>query len=305
MTGHSYTGRTRSRQTPKSVRTAERVARALISAGGVGTIIAVTAIFAFLLWVVIPLFFGASMEERTRSSAAGRGDLLAAGLDEYRHIGWTLDRSGRIAMFRADDGTPLGERRFFDEAAAPTAWCFPATENELAFGYRDGTIRTGRIRFETALLEGDAVPADLRALAKRGIARLGDGIAEGLGEGRLNVRTLVAELDAPVVAAQAAIELIDLSHAPAGRVYATLSADARLTVHSETVRENMLTGEMTRRLESCDLPYAARPGRDRPQHMLLSGIGNLVYLVWRDGVLERYDVANPARDAGRSSETSA
>ncbi len=295
MTGDSYTGRTRGRQTPKSVRTTERVARTLISAGGIGTIIAVTAIFAFLLWVVVPLFFDASMEEQVRSSGGGRGALLAAGLDEYRRIGWTLDREGRIAMFRADDGTPLGERQLFTEADAPTAWCFPATENELAFGYRDGTIRTGRIRFETKILEGDAVPADVRGLAKHGIARLGDGVAEAQEDGRVSVRTLVAELDAPVQAAEAGIQLIDLSHAPAGRVYATLSADGRLAVHSETVRENMLTGEIVRKLASCDLPYMLRPGRGPPDHLLLAGIGNLVYLTWRDGVLERYDASDAAR----------
>ena len=52
----AYTGRTRERQTKPSVRRAENIARFLIGAGGVGTIVAVSLIFFFLLWVVLPLF---------------------------------------------------------------------------------------------------------------------------------------------------------------------------------------------------------------------------------------------------------
>ncbi len=300
MAAESYTGRARGRRTPKSVRTAERAARVFISAGGIGTIVAVTLILAFLLWVAVPLLSGASLEERVGSDAGGRGDLLATGIDEYRRIGWTLGRDGRIAIFRAHDGTPLGEKRLFGEADAPTAWSFPAGETEFAFGYRDGTIRTGRVGLSMKVLAGDAVPPELKGLARGEFARVGDGIGEGLGEGRVSVRTLVATLDEPVPAANAPIELLDVSvfrreDEVAGHAFATLSADGRLAVQTETVRENMLTGEKVRSLSTAELPYRAHPGRARPAHVLLSAVGNGVCVVWRDGFLERYEASDPAK----------
>jgi phosphate transport system permease protein len=300
MAAESFTGRARGRQTPKSVRTAERVARFCISAGGVGTIVAVTLILAFLLWVAFPLLSGASLEERVASESGGRRDVLAAGLDEYRRIGWTLGRDGRIAIFRADDGTRLGDARLFGEADAPTAWSFPAGETEFAFGYRDGTIRTGRVGFALKILAGDAVPAELKGLAKGHVARLGDGIAEGLGEGRVSVRTLAASLDEPVPAATAAIHLLDVSvfrkeDEVVGHAFATLSADGGLAVQTESVRENMLTGEKVKSLTTAELPYGAHPGRAPPAHVLLSAVGNGVCVVWRDGFLERYDATDPAK----------
>jgi len=306
MAAESFTGRARGRRTPKSVRTAERAARVFISAGGVGTIVAVTLIVAFLLWVAVPLLSGASLEERVVWAAQGRGDLLATGVDEYRRIAWTLGRDGRIGIFRADDGTPLGEKRLFGETDAPTAWSFPAGETEFAFGYRDGTIRTGRIGFAMRILAADAVPQELKGLAKGAVARLGDGIAERLGEGRLGVRTLVASLDEPIPAAKAAIDLLDVSvfrkeDEVVGHAFATLSADGRLTVQSESVRENMLTGEKVRTLSTAELPYGAHPDRARPAHLLLSAVGNGVSVVWRDGMLERYDASDPAKS--RLAET--
>ena len=56
MTQPSLTGRGPRRRTRRSVRVAERVAKTMITIGGVGTILAVSLIMAFLLWVVVPLF---------------------------------------------------------------------------------------------------------------------------------------------------------------------------------------------------------------------------------------------------------
>jgi len=64
MTGDepkSISGWTRRRRTTRSVRVAERAARWLITLGGIGTIVAVCTIFAFLVSVVLPLVRGADV----------------------------------------------------------------------------------------------------------------------------------------------------------------------------------------------------------------------------------------------------
>ena len=52
----------RARSTSRGVKVAERSARIFITAGGLGTIAAVGLIFAFLVWVVLPIFLGAKVE---------------------------------------------------------------------------------------------------------------------------------------------------------------------------------------------------------------------------------------------------
>ncbi len=55
--GRNFTGVTRKRATSWSVAAGDRVAKSLISIGGIGTIVAVLLVFAYLVSVVVPLFF--------------------------------------------------------------------------------------------------------------------------------------------------------------------------------------------------------------------------------------------------------
>lgn len=55
------------------VRFADGLARSLITVGGIGTIIAVSGVFLFLLWTVIPLFQPGRMEPASLESAAEDG----------------------------------------------------------------------------------------------------------------------------------------------------------------------------------------------------------------------------------------
>ena len=55
--GRDFTGVTRKRATSWSVAAGDRVAKILISIGGIGTIVAVLLVFAYLVSMVVPLFF--------------------------------------------------------------------------------------------------------------------------------------------------------------------------------------------------------------------------------------------------------
>ena len=56
-----FTGRTRRRHTRWSARAVDKLAHGLIVGGGIGTIVAVSLVCVFLLWVVLPLFQPASV----------------------------------------------------------------------------------------------------------------------------------------------------------------------------------------------------------------------------------------------------
>ena len=93
MSQPAPTTRPRRRQTRRGARVAEALAKVLISVGGVGTILAVTLIFAFLVWVVVPIFRGASAgpgaapAEAWAARAAEKGVRMSAiGPDQVRFV---------------------------------------------------------------------------------------------------------------------------------------------------------------------------------------------------------------------------
>mgnify|MGYP006969372974 FL=1 len=218
MTRAPFTGRTRERATPRSVRRTERLARVLISAGGAGTIGAVALIFVFLLWVVAPLFRGARAEESSAHPVPAGADVLATEMDEYGLMAWVLRRDGSLTALQAADGAMLREIRLFEDRA-PTCWTFLPGGVESAFGYADGSIRGVRIRFQSEFLAEDDVPEDLRGMTPGEVRRHRDGLVQVTPEKQWRFQRLVTELGEPLAAGREAVRLVDVSDTPSARVY--------------------------------------------------------------------------------------
>ena len=109
----SFTGRSRRRTTNAWGKASDTIARAVITLGGIGTIVAVLAVGAFLLAVAAPLFFSASAAlDRVAPLPDGRASAL--GTDESGSIAWRLDgagdNQGRIAVVNLADGATLLDR---------------------------------------------------------------------------------------------------------------------------------------------------------------------------------------------------
>src|SRR5262249_41566796 len=98
-----FTGYARRRKTSRLVRIGEVVSSALITIGGIGTILAIALVGCFLLWVVYPLFQGASAKETGQFAAKmpAAGPMLT-GVDEYQQLGWTVLSNGTLQVFRLD-----------------------------------------------------------------------------------------------------------------------------------------------------------------------------------------------------------
>ncbi|HCF96443.1 MAG TPA: hypothetical protein DEW46_15410, partial [Verrucomicrobia bacterium] len=52
----SYTGRARKRKTSPAIKLMDLLSQSVITVGGIGTIVAVSMVGLFLVWVVAPLF---------------------------------------------------------------------------------------------------------------------------------------------------------------------------------------------------------------------------------------------------------
>ncbi len=84
----------------------DRMAAMLVRVGGMSVIFAVTLIFFYLLWIVLPLFKGASMDEAGQYPLPGSPDRasLLWSIEEQAEVGLRVSADGRLVFFELDSG---------------------------------------------------------------------------------------------------------------------------------------------------------------------------------------------------------
>src|SRR5712672_4122653 len=151
--------RTRTHKMRWTVRWADRLAAACITVGGIGTILAVTGVFLFLVSVVVPIF------RPGRAVSAGHGAReasapICAGTDEYRVCGWSLGHDGSFRSFRLDNGDVLSTQALVPSDSL-TGASNDVMSSSLALGRRDGSIRFFRIEWVTDYPPESALPPNV------------------------------------------------------------------------------------------------------------------------------------------------
>jgi phosphate transport system permease protein len=291
MAKGSFTGRTRLRYTRWTVRLADRLARALITLGGIGTIAAISFVFVFLLWVVAPLFLPARMDapKAIAPGAPGDGTVSFMAVDEYRLLTWSLDLAGRLRVRHLKDGRTI-EARALVAGEAPTAIAVDARQGRVALGFRDGSIRLGGIAFSPKSVPPDAVPAALRALAVGDSAVADHSVLSRPASDQWVSQQVEVQLDPSIPGAtRAPVLLIDQSFREGQPVVAVFAADGALSVMSVSSRTNLLTGEATIAVDKGRIDLSRFAAHGRPRFLQVSGVGDAVYLAWADGYLVRLD----------------
>lgn len=293
--GSAFTGKRRARGTTFQVRAAEVGARTLITAGGLGTIVAVSLIFVFLLSVVVPLFSSASVEAR-ESVTLERGGITAIGIDRFDTMKWIADRDGRISTMRTgSEGAGVGDvvqslTMVREGVGAPVSQRFSPTLDRAVLGYSDGAVVLVDISFDEDYLDDD--DERFTALESGDVAVDGDWVVQRTPIGKLRRTQLVWEPQPAVTPFEdAGVLLADAIEVAGSPVYATLSDDGRLSLTKIRVRTSMF-GDETRTPSSTSLPYAAPEGAGAPSALFLNGRGSDVMLLWPDGAYQRYRVVD-------------
>jgi len=266
----------------------DRVARTLITLGGIGTIVAVATLCVFLVSVVIPLFLAPQSGEARVAGARGSSTPpLAAGTDEYLTLGWSADAEARFTSFVLDDGNPLVELEPFGDRS-PTALALHAAEGTVVAGFADGSLQRGLVA--TVAREATSEEAEsLAELAPGALRPMGNELAARLQDGTLRISGLEFTLEELVPLADTALVAVDVVEATGGPVYAALCDDGRLFIARTSTKTNLLTGEETVRVVRGELALDFPPGAGSPHWLLLAGRGDNVFLLWEDGTLWRCD----------------
>ena len=120
----------------------DRVARYGIATGGLGVIAAITLIFFYLLFEVVPLFRSADVHEQARYSLpVAAGESLYLAMEEQAEIGMQVSSDGKVAFFDTQNGSKrLQEYLPVPAGVSVTSFAESAPGNNLLIaGLSDGS----------------------------------------------------------------------------------------------------------------------------------------------------------------------
>ncbi|MFO0011900.1 MAG: ABC transporter permease subunit [Planctomycetota bacterium] len=167
----------RNRNSSAMVRVSDRIAKHVITIGGIGTILVVLMVVVVLLANVIPLFRGADVKPLARldvpASSVTGGSVMAFGLDEYNDLVWLLHRDHRItvhATFNSELLADLSLRAATEGSTDPeiTAVAVDGGNSHLLLGYSNGSIRPAALPIEVDFQKLSDMPTDIAKALKLG-----------------------------------------------------------------------------------------------------------------------------------------
>ncbi|HEX9940658.1 MAG TPA: ABC transporter permease subunit [Thermoanaerobaculia bacterium] len=135
-------------RTPKRRLMADRVARWIVSAGGIAIIVSILGILVFILLEVLPLTFSAKVSPARRVAIPGAGRIGALLADEHRSHVAALDDRGRVQVVRLNDGEVV----YAASVGAPDLLgaSVPPQGRAFAAATRDGRVVLKRMGFSVS-----------------------------------------------------------------------------------------------------------------------------------------------------------
>ena len=294
----TFTGRSRRRQTHPWVRAGDTVARAVITLGGIGTIVAVLLVGVYLLTVALPLFRSA------RASRMGtdlvHADPLHMGIDESGSVAWVLDGGDGVAGEQRVNvlATATGDRLL----SLPTRDCgldrWSALRTEpgglvAAVGFADGTFRTGRFGLQAEFMAAADAPAAVRATPVGNAVAVDGMIFVHGANDRFDRVRLVTELGPASQPLGGPITEVDVVPLGDGALVAALDGAGSVRVERAASKRNMLTGKVTVKTTGATIEPVAG---FRPRFVRVNSLGDQLFLFAADGAARRYlvrDVTQP------------
>lgn len=287
----SYTGRTFSRKPRKSVMFSDTLARRLITMAGLGSILAVSLVGLFLVYVVLPLFTPTGLEKASGPVASNQVGLdghtraiVHQGMDDYGSLVWSLHEGGLVQVRELAQGKLLQQMELHPDCEV-TALRVSGHDGRTILGCADGSILTLKIGFGVDYLDEADLPDRYAGMAVGEKMVYGEGLIERTPENQMRHIRLVTELDAPVQLGGDPILRLDVSETSGGLVVVALDAAGRLHDRKITWRKNLLTGELTAKSRGSDHEPEALgvSPANLPWRLVLDDAGDLAMLVWDDG----------------------
>jgi len=277
---------------------ADVVSRAIITGGGVGTILAVLGVCLFLVWVALPLFSSATMGDRRQFAVSPAGTPLAVGIDEYQVLGWTLTADGKFSSLELASGAVLGEKRITGNRSITACGLRPGG-TKAVLGFADGTVQLVEVRFQSSFVPEQEIPADtrekLRVASQTGTPWKG-GVLQLTPEGQYRWQRADVEAGPEVAISTNSVVLVQRIERSGGELVCALVREGpgfALRAVIGTEKQSFLTGASSFAFgKPLDLPLKML-SPDAPAFLALSAGGSDAYVAWRSGDILRLRTSSP------------
>jgi len=285
--------RRRAKDTPAWVRLTDKAANIGITVGGLLVIFAVVVIIMFLVQVAMPLALGGDVQHQRSYQLQAPEELAWVSTDEYLTMGTRIAADGAYSVFHLDTGRAISSGTLDFGGKRATAVGGVVRGDELAFGFEDGTVRFGAVRYEASVITPDRLPSPLEFLNARDALSAGAVYSVLPGEQFRRIR-VSGSVDAPEPISSHPIVAVDY------RVGGTVERPTRSFVtfdgagvgrlsRAET-RINLLTRERTTSVQSATLP--ALPAGTVVTQVAMTSTADAVYVATAKGAVHRFDTRN-------------
>lgn len=166
------------------VRVSDRVAKQVITIGGIGTILVVMLVVLVLLGNVLPMFQRNEVESlpafslgsQSKSGLSGDATLpVACGVDEFSELIWVIHRGDYLSIHSIANGELISEH--FPESGGQdvptktvTACTLADNDTSMLVGYSDGTVRPITLTVEVSFVKQSEINESITNSLKSGIA---------------------------------------------------------------------------------------------------------------------------------------
>ncbi len=218
----------------------DKISRYGVGASGIGVIVALALIFAYLFYEVVPLLAPSTMEshaEYTMPGGEGRSVTTHLTLDRYAEIGARFTQTGQIIFFNAGDGTLRSEVEI-PRPAGSTVTSFGRSESRrslFVYGFSDGSVLPLKVEYPQTFIAG--------------VRQISPELAYPLGEEPINL----GELNRDTYSALAVVE------GRGGYIVAAGTQGGQISVALFGTRSNMFTGRTEISRQDYRLPAVNRP----------------------------------------------
>lgn len=243
-------------------------ARRAIALGGLSVIAAITLIFFYLLYEVMPLFKSASIQHDssfTLQEPARSSNILTMFTEEQNEIAALLTDSGKLLFINAHNGQPVSEQQLpLQDAAITSLKVKTPGDNTLLLGLSNGQALAVDTSFKVSF------------------------DAEGQ---RLGVQPQVTQLfngqSLTLDTQQRPLTYITQQQAPDGMLLAGLVGDGEVVMSLLRQKTNFITGAVQESLEPI-----AFPSSTQYQRLLIAPDHHYTFALHRSGRLDVYDTRN-------------
>jgi phosphate transport system permease protein len=146
----------------------DRAADRAITVGGVLVIAAVLGMMVFLVYEVVPLFQGGTLLSHAGYSlGSDQSSVLGLNVDDYGTIAVAVTQDGGVTAWHAKTGVALKVPAFDLQGKQVTAFARSMDNENIAFGFADGTVQFGKVGFKSEVLPADQAASELKKLNER------------------------------------------------------------------------------------------------------------------------------------------